>query len=66
MARPICKCGATLEEGFMGILWCPKCGGDWEMPEGVTPETHPEYYMTMTVMSKEETDKVREQFHVDA
>jgi len=42
-----CKCGGTLEEGFMGVLWCSKCEGDWEVPDGVTPETHPDYYMTI-------------------
>jgi hypothetical protein len=30
------------------------------MPEEATPETHPEYYMTMTVLSKEEADEIRE------
>lgn len=50
--KPICKCGAELEEGFMGILWCPNCEGDWEIPDGCTPESNPEYYMTISIMDE--------------
>ena len=28
-----CKCGNILEEGSMGVLWCPKCGVDWKIPD---------------------------------
>ena len=29
-----CQCGETLEVGFMGVLYCPKCGNDWKVPKG--------------------------------
>lgn len=54
--QPVCACGKQLEEGFLGVLWCPDCGDDWKEPEGTTPESNPEYYMTIDPKLKEFMD----------
>lgn len=50
-AMPKCKCGLTLEEGMMGILWCPKHEDNWEIPEGLSEEEESKYYCTVTRLS---------------
>lgn len=41
-----CKCGETLEEGFLGCLWCPTCEVDWEIPDD--QKENKAYYMMIT------------------
>lgn len=43
--RLVCQCGETLEEGFMGSLWCPKCENNWKIPKD--REQDPKYYFTI-------------------
>ena len=57
---PKCACGKTLEEGFMGCLWCPTCGNDWKIPED--GKENQEYYMNITLMDEDETAEIRSKF----
>jgi len=41
----ICQCGGILEEGFMGALWCTKCGNNWKIPENKEKDNR--YYFTI-------------------
>ena len=45
---PKCACGEELEEGFLLILWCPKCEDKWKIPED--DKENPEYYFTLQLM----------------
>ena len=46
-----CKCGETLEDGVFFILYCPKCGVDWKIPEG--QENNKRYFFEIKTEGKE-------------
>ena len=52
MDKLLCACGEELEEGLLTILWCPKCGTKWKIPEDQKDDKR--YYFT--IKRSEDTD----------